>query len=74
MKGAELSNETVNRLEGEGFTVTVNKVGSAAPANCAATAVRPGRTFLRTDSGVPGADDDLRVTELSRTVYVDVKC
>lgn len=66
--------ETVNRLEGEGFTVIVNKVGSAALTDCAVTAVRPGQTFVRMDSGVPGAGSDYTTTELSRTVYVDVKC
>jgi len=29
---------------------------------------------LRTDSGVPGADDDLVTTVTNKTVYVDVTC
>jgi hypothetical protein len=66
--------ETVNKLESEGFTVILNKVGSAALHDCTVTAVRPGQTYIRTDSGVPGAGNDFTFTELSKTVYVDVKC
>ncbi len=73
--------DTVNRLESEGYTVILNKVGSSALSECAVTAVRPGQTYVRTDSGIPGAHTGLdgtigtlTVTELSKTVYVDVKC
>jgi hypothetical protein len=73
--------ETVDELEADGFTVILNKVGSAALSDCTVTAVRPGQTRVRTDSGIPGAHSGLpgtigefTVTELSKTVYVDVKC
>ena len=36
--------------------------------------VRPGQTFSRTDSGVPGADNDIVTTVTTQTVYVDVTC
>jgi hypothetical protein len=73
--------ETVGELEAEGYTVILNKVGSAGLSECTVTAVRPGATYMRTDSGIPGAHSgiegttgDLTFTELSKTVYVDIKC
>jgi hypothetical protein len=36
-------------------------------------AVRPGQTYSRTDSGVPGAGNDISTTVTNKTVYVDVK-
>jgi hypothetical protein len=79
--GVESAPDTVNRLESEGYTVILNKVGSAALSECAVTAVRPGQTYVRTDSGIPGAHSgldgtigELTFTELSKTVYVDLKC
>jgi hypothetical protein len=72
--GDESPPDTVNRLQSEGYRVILNKVGSGALGDCTVTAVRPGQRFFRTDSGVPGAMGDLIVTELSKTVYVDVKC
>jgi hypothetical protein len=36
-------------------------------------AVRPGQTYSRTDSGVPGAGNDIYTTVTDKTVYVDVK-
>jgi hypothetical protein len=41
---------------------------------CIATAVRPGQTFSRTDSGAPGASDGLVTTVMAKTVFVDVAC
>jgi hypothetical protein len=77
----ESAPDTVNRLESEGYTVILNKVGSAALSECIVTAVRPGATYMRTDSGTPGAHSglegtvgDLTFTELLKTAYVDVKC
>jgi hypothetical protein len=66
--------DTVDELEAEGFKVILNKVGSAGLGDCSVTAVRPGQTFVRTDSGVAGAMGDYIVTTLSKTVYVDVMC
>jgi hypothetical protein len=58
----------------EGFNVIVSRVDSAAVDQCTLNAVRPGQTFSRTDSGVPGADDDLVTTVTSKPVYVEVAC
>lgn len=59
---------TVNSLTAQGYTVIVNKVGSAPLNQSTVTSVRLGRTVIRTDVGV---HDHSSVT--SRTVYVSVK-
>ena len=65
---------TVNQLRAEGFKVIVNRVGTAPPDQCSLNAVRPGQTFSRADSGVPGADNYIVTTVTTQTVYVDVTC
>ena len=52
----------------------MNRIGTAPSDQCTVGAVRPGQTFSRTDSGVPGAGDDLVTTVTNKTVYVDVSC
>jgi hypothetical protein len=64
---------TISQLQAQGFNVIVSRVDTAA-VDCTLSAVRPGQTFSRTDSGVPGADDDLVTTVTNKTVYVDVAC
>jgi hypothetical protein len=65
---------TVSQLRAQGFQVIVNRVGTAPADRCTLSAVRPGPTFSRTDSGVPGAQDDLVTTVTNKVVYVDVTC
>jgi hypothetical protein len=71
--GPSSVDQTVSQLS-QGHQVILNKVGAAPPNQCAVSAVRPGQTFSRTDSGVPGAGDDVITTVTNKTVYVDVKC
>ena len=52
----------------------MNRVGTAPLNQCTLNAVRPGQTFSRTDSGVPGADNDIVTTVTAQTVYVDAAC
>lgn len=59
---------TVNSLVAQGYTVVLNKVGSAPLDHSTVTSVRHGRTSIRTDVGV---HDQSAVT--SKTVYVSVK-
>ena len=66
--------DTVSQLRAQGFQVIVNRVGTAPADQCTLSAVRPGQTFSRTDSGGPGAGDDLVTTVTAKTVYVDVTC
>jgi hypothetical protein len=72
--GAPSVDATVSQLRAQGFQVIVNRVGTAPVDQCTLGAVRPGQTFSRTDSGAPGAGDDLVTTVTSKTVYVDVTC
>ena len=65
---------TVSQLRSQGYQVIVNRVGTAPLDRCTISAVRPGQTFSRTDSGAPGAGQDIVTTVTSRTVYVDVAC
>jgi hypothetical protein len=52
----------------------VNRISHDASQRYTISAVRPGQTFSRTDSGAPGAGSDLVTTVTSKTVYVDVSC
>jgi hypothetical protein len=65
---------TISQLQSQGYKVIVSRVDSAAVNQCTLSAVRPGQTFSRIDSGVPGAQDDLVTTVTNKTVYVDVTC
>lgn len=65
---------TIGQLQAQGFNVIVSRVDSAAVDQCSLNAVRPGQTYSRTDSGVPGAQDDLVTTVTNKTVYVDLVC
>lgn len=72
--GAADASQTVSQLQSRGFDVIVNKLGTAPLDQCVVSAVRPGQTFARMDSGSPGAMDDIVTTVTAMTVYVDVAC
>jgi hypothetical protein len=61
-------------LQHSGYTVIVTKTGAAPLSACRVGAIRPGPTRSRTDSGAPGAGNDLITTVESRTVYLDAEC
>lgn len=63
--------DTISKLEAQGYQVVVNRLGSAPLEQASVVAVRPGQTYSRTDHSGPG--DDLSTKLLSKTVYVDVK-
>jgi hypothetical protein len=67
---------TIDQLAAQGFDVVVNRTGNAPSEQCTVSAVRPGQTFSRSDtgSGLPGAWDDIVTTVTSNTVYVDIVC
>jgi hypothetical protein len=71
--GPGTAQDTVNSLQASGFNVVLNKVGNAPLEQCTVTAVRPGQTYSRTDSGVPGANHPM-TTVTDQTVYVDLRC
>ena len=66
--------QAVGQLQAEGYHVILNKIGNGPLDQCQIKSVRPGQTFTRMDSGVPGAMDDVVTTVTARTVYVDVTC
>jgi hypothetical protein len=72
--GPSSVDSTVSQLRSQGYEVIVNRVGTASLDRCVVSAIRPGQTFSRTDSGVPGAGNDIVTTVTGRTVYVDVAC
>ena len=65
--------QTINELQAQGYTVIVNRIGSAPLDQATVVAVRPGQTYSRTDTGVPGAGNDIYTTVTDKTVSVDVK-
>lgn len=65
--------QTINELQAQGYIVIVNRIGTAPLDQASVVAVRPGQTFSRTDTGVPGAGNDILTTVTGKTVYVDVK-
>lgn len=65
--------QTINELQAQGYTVIVNRVGTAPLDQASVVAVRPGQTYSRTDTGVAGAGNDIHTTVTNKTVYVDVK-
>jgi hypothetical protein len=66
--------DTVDLLQARGYTVIVNKVGAAPLDQCTPTALRPGQTYSRTDSGAPGAGKTISTTITGKTVYLTVAC
>jgi hypothetical protein len=66
--------QTVNELKADGDNVIVNKVGAAPVDQCTVAAVRRGPIYRRSDSGTPGAQDDIHTTVTAKTVFVDIAC
>ncbi len=65
--------QIISELQAKGYTVIVNRIGTAPLEQATVVAVRPGQTYSRTDTGVPGAGHDIVTTVTDKTVYVDVK-
>lgn len=63
--------DTISKLEAQGYQVVVNRLGNAPLEQASVVAVRSGQTYSRTDHSGPG--DDLSTKLLSKTVYVDVR-
>jgi hypothetical protein len=71
--GPGSAQQTINELQAQGYTVIVNRLGTAPLDQATVVAVRPGQTYSRTDTGVPGAGNDIHTTVTGKTVYLDVK-
>ncbi|MGX9792461.1 hypothetical protein [Mycobacterium sp. MMS18-G62] len=63
--------DTISKLQADGYNVIVNHIGSTPLDQATVVAVRPGQTYSRTDSGTPG--DSFGTTVTDKTVFVDVK-
>ena len=63
--------DTISKLEAQGYQVVVNRLGNAPLEQASVVAVRSGQTYSRTDHSGPG--DDLSTKLLNKTVYVDVR-
>jgi hypothetical protein len=72
--GPSSVDQAVNQLKAAGYTVIVNKVGTAPVERCTVAALRPGQTYSRSDSGTPGAQDNIHTTVTGKTVFVDIAC
>jgi hypothetical protein len=67
--------QTVSELQGKGYNVIVEKIGAAPLDQCAVSAVRPGQTYTRMESEIPGPMDQGVVTTVTaKTVYVHLSC
>ena len=66
--------QAMDQLEADGYAVIVNRVGAGPIDKCTLATVRPGQTYSRTDSGTPGAQDDVHTTVTGKTVFVDLAC
>ncbi len=65
--------QTIDVLRAQGYTVIVNRTGTAPLEQADVVAVRPGQTYSRTDTGLPGAGNDISTIVTNKTVYLDVK-
>jgi hypothetical protein len=57
--------QTISRLEAQGYHVIVNRIGSAPLDQATVVAIREGQSYSRTDGVV--------ATTTGKTVYIDVK-
>lgn len=72
--GPQTVDQVVGQLRAEGYRVILSRVGTAPLDRCSVSAVRPGSTYSRTDSGFPGAGNDIVTSVTSMTAYVDLSC
>ncbi len=70
--------DTIGRLESEGYTVNVDRVGSAPIDQCVVTSVRNPQTvtrLIRVDNGRNGKHDyDYVEVVVSRSISVSLDC
>ena len=66
--GPATVDQTVSQLQANSYQVILSKFGTAQLNQCTVSAVRPGQTYSRTDSGAPGAGNDLVTTVMRKTV------
>jgi len=77
--GVSTADQTIGNLQSEGYNVIVSRTGTGPVDQCTVTAVRPGQTYSRTDSGVPGNElgtpgPNIATTVMNKTAYVTLSC
>ena len=77
--GVSTADQTIGKLQSEGYNVIASRTGTGAVDQCTVTAVRPGQTYARTDSGVPGNElgtpgANIATTVMNKTAYVTLSC
>ncbi|WP_066901730.1 hypothetical protein [Mycolicibacterium houstonense] len=69
--GAETAQQTIKKLQDEGYRVIQTRVGSGSIDRCQVSAVRPGRDITELKAAPRGnTEERVRYT----TVYVDLHC
>ena len=71
------ASQTLMNLQSEDYHVIVNKTGNAPLDQCGVSAVRPGHTYTRMESEIPGPSDrgvGIVTTVLAKTIYLDLAC
>lgn len=75
---AETAQETINRLQSQGYTVTIDKIGTAPIDQCTVTSVRNPQTVTQLVPYIgPGRGNDrtaLVPSVVSQTISVSLNC
>ena len=77
LAGAETAQETISKLESEGYTVVIDKIGTAPISECQVTSVRNPRTVSQLVPYVGpgnGGDRVLVPQVTSQTISVSLDC
>jgi hypothetical protein len=79
LASAETAQETINRLQSQGYTVTIDKIGTAPIDQCTVTSVRNPQTMTQlvpyVGPGLGGNDRRLLVPQtVTQTVSVSLNC
>nr|WP_135451536.1 hypothetical protein [Mycobacterium sp. DL99] len=72
--GVGTAQDTIDSLRAQGYAVIVHKVGDAPLSQCTVGTAKPGHTYSRTDSGAPGAKNDLATTVVAKTIDIYLSC
>ncbi|MUL45760.1 hypothetical protein FZI85_23560 [Mycobacterium sp. CBMA293] len=78
LAAAETAQETINRLQSQGYTVTIDKIGSGPMSQCTVTSVRnPQQNTQWVPYVGPGRgmnNGTLLMPQTSRTISVSLDC
>jgi hypothetical protein len=77
--GVSTADQTINNLRSDGYNVIVSRTGTGTIDKCSVAEVRPGQSYSRTDSGVPGhlvgtPGPNIATTVMNKTAYLTLNC